>query len=209
MIDKGVCFVDSSTVYLKEDTQIASGVVVEPFVVFGSKVTIEEGCVVKAFSHIEDAVVEKNCIIGPFARIRGSSVIKENGGIGNFVEVARSVVGKNSPAWHLSFIGDSEIGENVEIGGGLVTCNYDGLNKNKTKIEDNCFVGSNVTLIAPVKLGEDSLIAAGSVISGEVEKDALAISRSPLILKANGSSKYKQKLKSKIRLRNNAKNKRI
>ncbi|MDR1025840.1 MAG: hypothetical protein LBL47_00430 [Lactobacillus sp.] len=195
LIAKGVNFIDANTVYLREDTDIAEGVLVEPFVVFGDKVKIGKGCTIKAFSHIEQSIIGENCLIGPFARIRSNTIIGDNSGIGNFVEVARSTIGKNSPAWHLSFIGDSEIGDNVGIGAGMVTCNFDGVNKNKTAIEDNVFVGSQVTLVAPARLAEDSLVAAGSVVSQGVEKGALAISRAPLIQKPDGAAKYFSKKK--------------
>lgn len=194
---KGVVFVDADTVYLQDDTEIGFGTSIEPFVVIGKSVKIGENCTIKAFSHIEAAVIENGCIIGPFARIRTNSVIKENGGIGNFVEVARSTVGKKTAAWHFNYIADAEIGDNVEIGGGMVTCNFDGFNKHKTIIEDDSFVGSNVTLVAPVRVGKEALVAAGSVVSGDIEKDALVIARALRVDKPNGASAYKRK-KQKI-----------
>lgn len=195
MIAKGVNFVDADTVYLQEDTEIGSGTSVEPFVVIGKGVKIGSNCTIKAFSHIEAATIENGCIIGPFARIRTNSVIKENGGIGNFVEVARSTIGSKTAAWHFNYIADAEIGNNVEIGGGMVTCNFDGFNKHKTIIEDDSFVGSNVTLVAPVKVGKDAIVAAGSVVSGDIEEDSLVISRAERSDKPHGASRYKSRKK--------------
>ena len=191
----GVEFVDIDTVYFREDTKIAAGTLVEPFVVFGPKVKIGKGCTIKAFSHLEDVVVEENCIIGPFARIRGGSHIANNAGVGNFVEVVRSTIGSKTAAWHLNYIADAEIEKNVEIGGGLVISNYDGFNKHKTKIAKNSFIGANTTLISPTNVGEGAMVAAGSVVSGDIEEDALVIERSPLIKKPHGASRYMQRKK--------------
>ena len=189
-------FVDIETVYFREDTEIAAGTLVEPFVVFGEKVKIGKDCTIKAFSHLEDVIVEDNCIIGPFARIRGGSHIACNAGVGNFVEVVRSTIGSKTAAWHLNYIADAEIEENVELGGGLVISNYDGFNKHKTKIAKNSFVGANTTLISPTNVGEGAMVAAGSVVSGDIEDDALVIERSPLVKKPHGASRYMQRKKS-------------
>ncbi len=191
--EQGVEFIDENQVYLREDTEIGKGTIVEPFVVFGAKVKIASGCMIKAFSHLEDVEIGENCVIGPFARLRGGSRIEDGTGIGNFVEVARSQIGRKTTAWHLSFIGDSETGENVEIGGGVITCNFDGVKKNKTSLKDGSFIGSNVTLVAPVEIGTNAMVGAGSVIDTDVAADELALSRAELKHKRGGAVRYRQK----------------
>lgn len=189
----GVKFIDAETVYLSEDTEIAAGVVIEPFVIIGEKVKIGSGSVIKGFSHIEETVIGENSIIGPFARLRGGSVIGDNAGVGNFVEIARSTIGNKTAAWHLTYIADAEFGKNVEIGGGLVTCNFDGYHKHKTKVGDDSFVGSNVTLIAPVAVGKGAMVAAGTTASGDIDADELAVGRPKLVHKAGGAERYRRK----------------
>lgn len=190
LIEQGVKFIDANQVYLREDTEIGVGTLIEPFVVFGVKVKIGTRCVIKAFSHIEDCEIG-----GPFARLRGGSKIGNGVGIGNFVEVARSYIADRSAVWHLSFIGDTEIGKEVDIGAGTVTCNFDGFNKHKTKIEDAAFIGSNTTLIAPSHIGGNALVAAGSVINGKIEPDELVIVRAGVEHKSGGAERYRKRKK--------------
>ena len=136
---------------------------------------------IKSFSHLEGVIINKNSIIGPYARLRPGTVLKENTKVGNFVEVKNSVLGSNTKASHLSYIGDAQIGKNVNIGAGTITCNYDGVKKNKTKVSDNVLIGSNSSLVAPIKIDKNSVIGAGSVITKKVKKGSLALTRSAQI----------------------------
>lgn len=177
-INKGINLIAPETIYLSSDTKFGKNVTIEPFVVIGSKVKIGDNSLIKSFTHIEGAKIEKNVIIGPYSRIRPGTVLKMNTKIGNFVETKKSSIDKNSKVNHLSYIGDTIIGKNTNIGAGTITCNYDGRKKYKTKISKNVFVGSNSSLVAPVKLEAGSVIGAGSVITKNVKKNSLAISRS-------------------------------
>ena len=176
-INKGINLIAPETIYLSSDTKFGKNVTIEPFVVIGSKVKIGDNSLIKSFTHIEGAIIEKNVIIGPYSRIRPGTVLKMNTKIGNFVETKKSSIDKNSKVNHLSYIGDTIIGKNTNIGAGTITCNYDGRKKYKTKISKNVFVGSNSSLVAPVKLEAGSVIGAGSVITKNVKKNSLAISR--------------------------------
>ncbi len=167
------------TIFFSEDTKIGKNVTIEPYVVIGSKVKIGNNVIIKSFSHLESCKIENKVEIGPYARIRPKTILKEGSKIGNFVEIKKSVLGKNSKVNHLSYIGDSEVGELVNIGAGTITCNYDGLNKNKTKIKDKVFIGSNSSLVAPVTINKESIVGAGSVITKNVKKKTLALTRSP------------------------------
>ena len=176
-INKGINLIAPETIYLSSDTKFGKNITIEPFVVIGSKVKIGDNSLIKSFTHIEGAKIEKNVIIGPYSRIRPGTVLKMNTKIGNFVETKKSSIDKNSKVNHLSYIGDTIIGKNTNIGAGTITCNYDGRKKYKTKISKNVFVGSNSSLVAPVKLEAGSVIGAGSVITKNVKKNSLAISR--------------------------------
>ena len=165
------------TIFFSKDTKIGKNVTIEPYVVFGPKVKIGSNVVIKSFSHLEECNIMNKVEIGPYARIRPKTILKEGSKIGNFVEVKKSVVGKNSKVNHLSYVGDSDIGKSVNIGAGTITCNYDGVNKNKTKIKDNVFIGSNSSLVAPVTIENDSTVGAGSVITKKVNKKSLALTR--------------------------------
>ena len=180
-INNGVNMVAPETVYFQKDTKIAKNVKIEPYVVFGEKVKVDKNTVIKSFSHLENVKIGQNVSIGPFARLRPGTIIKSGSKIGNFVEVKKSNIGKNSKVNHLSYIGDTFIGNKVNIGAGTITCNYDGKNKYKTKIKNNVFVGSNTSLIAPVTLKDKSNIGAGSVITKSVPKNTLALTRSKQI----------------------------
>ena len=157
----------------------------------GSKVKIGDKTYIKSFTHIEGTKIEKNVVVGPYARLRPGTILKSNAKIGNFVETKKATINTNSKVNHLSYIGDTIIGKNSNIGAGTITCNYDGVKKHKTKISDNVFVGSNSSLVAPVKLEKNSTIGAGSVITRNVKKNSLAITRSPQIDVKN----YKRKMK--------------
>ena len=166
------------TVFFSNDTKIGKNVIIEPYVVIGSKVKIGNNVIIKSFSHLESCKIENKVEIGPYARIRPDTILKEGSKIGNFVEIKKSIVGKKSKINHLSYVGDSDIGKSVNIGAGTITCNYDGFKKSKTKIKDKVFIGSNSSLIAPVTLNKESVVGAGSVITKSVRKKSLALTRS-------------------------------
>ena len=191
-LKKGVTMKDPDTVYLSADTKIGKDVTIYPHVFIDKEVTIANGVTIYSFSHLESCKVGKNCNIGPYARLRPGADISEGARIGNFVEVKNSVLGKGSKANHLSYIGDSELGKNVNIGAGTITCNYDGKNKQKTIIEDGAFIGSNSSLIAPVKIEKNSYIGSGSAISRDVKANSLAVERSKQIEVKNWSKKVKK-----------------
>ena len=177
-IKNGVKMLAPETVYFSKDTKIGKNVTIEPYVVLGEKVKIQNNSKIKSFSHLENVKIENNVVVGPFARLRPGTVLKSGSRVGNFVEIKKSNLGKNSKVNHLSYIGDANIGDQVNIGAGTITCNYDGKNKNKTVIKNKVFVGSNSSLVAPVTLNEKSTIGAGSVITKNVKKNSLALTRS-------------------------------
>ena len=174
---QGVKMVGPETIYFSKDTKIGKNVTIEPYVVFGIKVKIGNNVTIKSFSHLENCKVENKVDIGPYARIRPGVVLKEGSKVGNFVEIKKSVIGKKSKVSHLTYIGDSTIGKFVNVGAGTITCNYDGLKKNKTKIKDNVFIGSNSSLVAPLTIEEGSVVGAGSVITKNVKRKSLALTR--------------------------------
>jgi len=176
-IKQGVKFVDPKTVYLSSDTKIGKNVKIEPFVVIGKKVNIGNNVIIKSFSHLEDTKIKNKVEVGPYARLRPGSVLEDDSKVGNFVEIKKSKVGKGSKVNHLSYVGDALVGDKVNIGAGTITCNYDGKNKFKTIIKDSAFIGSNTSLIAPVTIGKNSLVGAGSSISKNVKDNSLAITR--------------------------------
>ena len=187
----GVKMMGPETIFFSKDTKIGKNVTIEPYVVFGSKVKIGNNVTIKSFSHLENCKVENKVDVGPYARVRPGTILKEGSKVGNFVEIKKSIVGKNSKINHLSYIGDSNIGKSVNIGAGTITCNYDGIKKSKTKIKDNVFIGSNSSLVAPLTIEQDSLIGAGSVITKNVKKKYLALTRAPQLEIKN----YKRKRK--------------
>ena len=187
-IKQGVKMIDPNTVYFSKDTKIGKNVTIEPFVVIGSKVKIKDNAKILSFSHIEGVIINENVSVGPFCRLRPGTILEKNSKIGNFVEVKKSKIKKNSKVSHLSYIGDTIIGSSANIGAGTITCNFNGVKKNKTLIGDYSFVGSNSSLVAPVKIGRNSTIGAGSVITQNVKDGNLALTRS-----AQLQSKYKRK----------------
>ena len=179
------------TIYFSKDTKIGKNVTIEPYVVIGSKVKIGNNVTIKSFSHLENCKIENKVEIGPYARIRPGTTLKEGSKIGNFVEIKKSTLGKKSKVNHLTYIGDASIGKFVNVGAGTITCNYDGVKKYKTKIKDNVFIGSNSSLVAPITLADNSIIGAGSVITRNVSKKSLALTRSQQLEVKN----YKRKSK--------------
>ena len=188
-LKSGVKMLGPETVFFSVDTQIGKNVIIEPYVVFGKKVKVGNNVIIKSFSHLESCKIENKVEVGPFARIRPQTILKEGSKVGNFVEIKKSILGKKSKVNHLSYIGDSYIGKTVNIGAGTITCNYDGIKKSKTIIKDNVFVGSNSSLVAPVSLAENSIVGAGSVITKNVKKKSLALTRAKQIEVKN----YKRK----------------
>ena len=177
-LKSGVKMQGPETIYFSKDTKIGKNVIIEPYVVIGSKVKIGNNVIIKSFSHLENCKIENKVEIGPYARIRPGTILKEGSRIGNFVEIKKSTLGKKSKVNHLTYIGDTNIGRSVNIGAGTITCNYDGYKKSKTVIKDNTFIGSNSSLVAPLTIEEGSMIGAGSVITKNVKKKSLALTRS-------------------------------
>lgn len=197
-LQSGVCMHHPSSVFLAHDTKFAPGVVIEPHVVFGPGVSVGEGSTIKAFSHLEDTKIGKEASIGPFARLRPGADIGDAVRIGNFVEVKKSKIGKGSKINHLAYVGDTDMGADVNFSAGAITVNYDGFDKHKTKIGKGVMVGSNVNLVAPVKIGDGAFIAAGSTITKDVPKDALAVARDAAkVIKGWAASYRKKKSKAK------------
>ena len=176
-LKSGVQMTGPETIFFSNDTKIGKNVIIEPYVVIGKKVKIGSNVIIKSFSHLESCKIENKVEIGPYARIRPNTILKEGSKIGNFVEVKKSTVGKKSKVNHLSYIGDSQIGKSVNIGAGTITCNYDGVKKSKTKIKDKVFVGSNSSLVAPLTIEEESIIGAGSVITKSVKEEIFSINK--------------------------------
>ena len=174
----GVKMVGPETIYFSKDTRIGKNVTIEPYVVFGPKVKIGNNVTIKSFSHMENCKIENKVDVGPYARIRPGTILKEGSKVGNFVEIKKSTIGKKSKVNHLTYIGDSMIGTSVNVGAGTITCNYDGIKKSKTKIKNNVFIGSNSSLVAPLTVEEGSIIGAGSVITKNVRKNSLVLTRS-------------------------------
>ncbi len=174
----GVTLLAPETVFLSNDTKYGKNVIINPYVVIGKKTKIGDNVEILPFTHIENAILESNVSVGPFSRIRPGSFLDKGSKIGNFVEIKKSKIGKNSRINHLSYVGDAILGKNVNIGAGTITCNYDGKNKNKTKILDGAFIGSNTSLVAPIKIGKNAITGAGSALTKNVKDKALSLTRS-------------------------------
>jgi bifunctional UDP-N-acetylglucosamine pyrophosphorylase/glucosamine-1-phosphate N-acetyltransferase len=177
-LKSGVKMTGPETIYFSKDIKIGKNVTIEPYVVFGPKVKIGSNVLIRSFSHLENCIVKDKVEIGPYARIRPNTILEKGSKVGNFVEIKKSKIGKNSKVNHLTYIGDANIGKNVNVGAGTITCNYDGIKKRKTIIQDNVFIGSNSSLVAPLTLEEGSTIGAGSVITKKVKRKSLALTRS-------------------------------
>ena len=177
-LKSGVKMTGPETIYFSKDIKIGKNVTIEPYVVFGPKVKIGSNVLIRSFSHLENCIVKDKVEIGPYARIRPNTILEKGSKVGNFVEIKKSKIGKNSKVNHLTYIGDANIGKNVNVGAGTITCNYDGAKKSKTLIKDNVFIGSNSSLVAPLTLEEGSTIGAGSVITKKVKRKSLALTRS-------------------------------
>ena len=188
-LKKGVKMIAPDTVFFCKNTKIGKNVIIEPYVVIADNVSVGNNVRILSFSHLEGVKIENNVNVGPYARLRPGTVLKSGSKVGNFVEVKKSIIGKDSKLNHLSYIGDSKLGRKVNIGAGTITCNYDGIKKSKTIIDDEVFVGSNSSLVAPIKLEKKSIIGAGSTITKKVSKNTLALTRAEQIEVKN----YKRK----------------
>ena len=180
-LKKGVKMIAPESVFFSKDTKIGKNVTIEPFVVISDKVTVGNNVRILSFSHLEGVKIENNVQIGPYARLRPGTILKSGSKVGNFVEIKKSIIGKETKLNHLSYIGDSNLGKKVNIGAGTITCNYDGVKKSKTIIDDGVFVGSNSSLVAPIKIQKKSIIGAGSVITKKVSKNSLSLTRAEQI----------------------------
>ncbi len=188
-LKSGVKMIAPETVFFSKSTKIGKNVTIEPYVVISDKVSVGDNVRISSFSHLEGVKIENNVNIGPYARLRPGTILKSGSKVGNFVEVKKSIIGKDSKLNHLSYIGDSNLGKKVNIGAGTITCNYDGIKKSRTTIDDGVFVGSNSSLVAPIKLEKKSTIGAGSVITKKVSRNTLALTRTEQIVVKN----YKRK----------------
>ena len=180
-IKQGVKMISPETIFFSNKTKIGKNVSIEPYVVFVGNVILKNNIIIKSFSHLEDVKVENNVSIGPYARVRPGTTLGEGSKVGNFVEIKKSKIGKNSKINHLSYVGDANLGKDVNIGAGTITCNYDGVKKSKTLIKDRVFIGSNTSLVAPITIDQQSVVGAGSVITKNVNKKTLALTRASQI----------------------------
>ena len=196
-MEAGVTLRAPECVYFSYDTQIASDVVVEPHVVFGPGVTVETGAHIKAFSHLEGAHVGEDVEVGPYARLRPGAVLEKGSKVGNFVEIKKATIGEGAKASHLSYIGDATVGADANIGAGTITCNYDGYFKHKTEIGPRAFIGSNSALVAPVKIGADAIVAAGSTVSRDVGDGELRMVRAEQLVKPGWADRFHDTMKKK------------
>ena len=191
VMKNGVTLKHPESVYFSYDTEIEADVTIDANVIFGPGVRIKSGSVINGFCHIEGAVIGQNAQIGPFARLRPGTDLAESTKVGNFVETKKATVGKGSKINHLSYIGDADLGENVNVGAGTITCNYDGFNKHKTTIQDGAFIGSNSALVAPVTIGAGAFLGSGGVVTDDVPDDALALARSKQVNKLGWGSRFR------------------
>ena len=191
-LEAGVTMIAPDTVYLAADTRFGSDVTIEPFVVIGPGVSISDGAVIHSFSHIVQASIGKNASVGPYARLRPGTSLGDGARIGNFVETKAATLEAGVKVNHLSYIGDAHIGANSNIGAGTITCNYDGFSKHKTEIGEGAFVGTNSSLVAPVKIGNRAYVGSGSVITRDVPDDAMALERSEQTIREGGAARYRE-----------------
>ncbi|KIC47064.1 bifunctional N-acetylglucosamine-1-phosphate uridyltransferase/glucosamine-1-phosphate acetyltransferase [Ruegeria sp. ANG-S4] len=197
LLQQGVTLMDPKTVFLSADTVIGRDTVIEPNVVFGPGVTVESGATIRAFSHLEGCHVSKGAVVGPYARLRPGAELAENVRVGNFVEIKNAEIAEGAKVNHLSYIGDAAIGAASNIGAGTITCNYDGVMKHKTTIGQNVFVGSNTMLVAPVTVGDNAMTATGTVVTRDIEPDALAVARAKQENKPGYARKLFEMLRAK------------
>ena len=190
-LKSGVKMIGPETIFFSNDTKIGKNVTIEPYVIIGSKVKIGNNVIIKSFSHLESCKIENKVEIGPYARIRPNTILKEGSKVGNFVEIKKSILGNKSKVNHLSYVGDALIGKLANVGAGTITCNYDGIKKNKTIIKDKVFIGSNSSLVAPIIIEKESTVGAGSVITKNIKKKTLALTRSPQFEVKNYARKKK------------------
>jgi bifunctional UDP-N-acetylglucosamine pyrophosphorylase/glucosamine-1-phosphate N-acetyltransferase len=190
-MEAGVAFTAPETVFLSSDTKFGRDVVVEPFVVFGPGVTIEDNAVIRSFSHLDRAHVGKGAVVGPYARLRPGARLEADVHVGNFVEVKEAVIEAGAKANHLAYIGDARLGAGSNFGAGAIVCNYDGVAKHRTDIGKGAFIGSNAALVSPVKVGDGAYVATGSVITDDVPADALALARSRQVVKENRAARLR------------------
>ncbi len=196
-ISDGVTLIDPSTVWLCEDTVFGKGVVIEPMVFIGSCVSIGDGATIRSFSHLEGVSVGEDCSVGPFARLRPGTVMEKGSKVGNFVEMKKAVLGEGAKASHLTYLGDADVGAHANIGAGTITCNYDGYFKYQTEIGERAFIGSNSALIAPVKIGADAIVAAGSAVSRNVGDGELRMVRGEQLVKPGWADRFHDAMKKK------------
>jgi bifunctional UDP-N-acetylglucosamine pyrophosphorylase/glucosamine-1-phosphate N-acetyltransferase len=197
LMEQGVTFLAPDTVFLSADTVIESDATIAQYVVFGPGVTVRKGAEIRAFCHIENAEIGANAIVGPFARLRGGAKLDDGVDIGNFVELKNAHLETGVKAHHLTYIGDAHVGAHANIGAGTITCNYDGVSKHRTEIGANAFIGSNAALVAPIRIGEGAIVAAGSVITEEVPPDALALGRARQVTKPGRANIIRTRNKSR------------
>ena len=195
IMDEGATLISPGTVFFSHDTIVGKDVTIEPNVVIGPNVSIGDNVTIRAFSHIAGAKIGKGAIVGPFARLRPGAELGENAHIGNFVEIKQSEIGESAKVNHLTYIGDASVGARANVGAGTITCNYDGVAKHRTEIGEDAFIGSNTALVAPVKIGAGAYIGSGSVISKNVEPDALALSRAPQETRPGWAKRFRKRLK--------------
>ncbi|MBY0462336.1 MAG: bifunctional UDP-N-acetylglucosamine diphosphorylase/glucosamine-1-phosphate N-acetyltransferase GlmU [Alphaproteobacteria bacterium] len=189
----GVTLVQPETIFFSHDTEVGRDSRIGPFVTFGEKVCIQEDVTILPYCHIEHSAIEEGVSVGPFAHLRGNTLLQKGSSIGNFVEIKGSKIGKKSKAKHLSYIGDTDVGEKVNIGAGTVTCNYDGFKKSKTILKDGSMIGANTSLVAPLTIGEGAIVAAGSTVTESVPENALAVARSVQTTKSNWAARFREK----------------
>ena len=196
-MENGATLIAPETVFFAHDTELGRDVVIEPHVVFGPGVYVGDGSRIRAFSHLEGAKIGKNCEIGPYARLRAGSVMEDKARVGNFVEMKKTRLGAGAKANHLTYLGDSDVGEGANVGAGTITCNYDGFFKYRTTIGKGAFIGSNSALVAPVVIGDGAIVGAGSVITGDVDADALALARGTQTAKLGWASRFRAAMQAK------------
>lgn len=191
-LDAGVTLIAPETVFLSADTTFGSDVTIEPFVVIGPGVSIGDGTVVHSFTHIVQSAIGRNVQLGPYARMRPGTVMGDGSKLGNFVETKAATIEAGAKVNHLSYVGDAHVGPKANLGAGTITCNYDGFTKNKTIIGEGAFIGTNTSLVAPVKIGKGAYIGSGSVITRDVPDDAMAVERSPQSIREGGATRYRE-----------------